>query len=276
MNDSDAPPPRYTMGYDEAFQRFIQSRKAGRCAAYLLPHLEPGMDLLDLGCGPGSISMGLARAIAPGRLAGVDMEESQIGIARQEARKEGVENADFSIGDATRLGFPDGSFDVVHCHALAEHVPDTGALLGEIRRVLRPGGLVGIRDIVGTSCFAHTSHGDLMPMQEAFVRLLEANKGHPQMGIEIKGHLLRSGFLDVRSSFSFDAYDTPEEIDAYLGFILGWFFQDSVRSVLLAHGLAAEEDFPRWRSILEACRADPGDSVFGLCLGEALARAPSA
>ncbi len=275
MNDSDAPAPRYTMGYDEVFLRFLQRRKAGQAAAYLLPHLKPGMDLLDLGCGPGSISMGLARAISPGRLTGVDLEESQIGIARQEAAKEGVENADFSIGDATRLGFPDGSFDAVHCHALVEHVPDTRAVLGEIRRVLRPGGLVGIRDLLGTSSFFSTSHGDLNPMLDAFVKLLAINKGHSQMGVELKGHLLRSGFVEVRSSFSFDAYDTPEEIGAFTEFLLGWFFDHKVRSGLVGHGLATEEDFSRWRKIVERCRADPGDAVFALCLGEALARAPS-
>ena len=56
--ETGAPTPTYTMGYGPEFQKMLERRNAADCAAHLLPHLEPGMRLLDLGCGPGTISVG--------------------------------------------------------------------------------------------------------------------------------------------------------------------------------------------------------------------------
>ena len=66
----DPQTPEYTMGYSEEFLRMLHRRSAQSHAAYLLPHLGPGMRLLDFGCGPGTISVGLAKAIEPGELHG--------------------------------------------------------------------------------------------------------------------------------------------------------------------------------------------------------------
>ena len=115
-------PSEYTMGYDENFQQLLRRRSAGSHAAYLLPHLKPGHRVLDFGCGPGTISVGLAKAIEPGELHGIDMEESQINIARAAAQAGGHANATFHVGDVTALPFEDNSFDAAHCHAVLMHV----------------------------------------------------------------------------------------------------------------------------------------------------------
>ena len=94
-------PSEYTMGYDENFQQLLRRRSAGSHAAYLLPHLKPGHRVLDFGCGPGTISVGLAKAIEPGELHGIDMEESQINVARAAAQAGGHANATFHVGDVT-------------------------------------------------------------------------------------------------------------------------------------------------------------------------------
>ena len=86
MQDNTPADHTYTMGYSEEFQQLLRRRSADTHAAYLLPHLRPGMRLLDFGCGPGFISVGLARAVEPGELHGVDVEESQIDMARSAAR----------------------------------------------------------------------------------------------------------------------------------------------------------------------------------------------
>ena len=95
-------PSEYTMGYDENFQQLLRRRSAGSHAAYLLPHLKPGHRVLDFGCGPGTISVGLAKAIEPGELHGIDMEESQINVARAAAQAGGHANATFHVGDVDR------------------------------------------------------------------------------------------------------------------------------------------------------------------------------
>ena len=139
MPDAATPETGYTMGYNEEFRQLLDRRSAATHAAHLLPHLQPGMRVLDLGCGPGTISVGLAEAVAPGELLGIDLEESQVAMARGAAEAGGHGNATFHVGDATDLPFEDDEFDAVHCHAVLMHIPDTGAALAEVRRVLKPG-----------------------------------------------------------------------------------------------------------------------------------------
>ena len=135
-----ASTPAYTMGYSEAFRKMLGRRNAETGAAHLLPQLRPGFRVLDLGCGPGTISLGLAKAVEPGELHGIDIEESQIEMARSAASDGGHGNAVFRTGDAADIPYDGESFDVVHCHAVLMHVPDTRAVLSEVRRVLKPGG----------------------------------------------------------------------------------------------------------------------------------------
>ena len=109
--------PDYAIGFsDEQVEHLIQ-RNTVKSAAYLLPHLKPGQRVLDLGCGPGSISVGLAPAVAPGgELHCVDMAESQIELARALATSQGLDNTGFHVADVTNLPFEDGYFDVAHGH----------------------------------------------------------------------------------------------------------------------------------------------------------------
>ena len=134
MAESTPGTPAYTMGYSEEFRRLLNLRSAETHAAYLLSHLQPGNRILDFGCGPGNISVGLASAVHPGELHGVDIEESQIELARAAAGAGGHDNATFHVGDVTALPFEDNSFDAAHCHAVLMHVPDTQAVLAEVKR----------------------------------------------------------------------------------------------------------------------------------------------
>ena len=90
----------YTLGYGKEMKRALDRRSAEINAFHLLPHLKPGMRVLDFGCGSGTISVGLARAVEPGEFHGIDTEESQIEMARAAAKAGGHENAKFHVGDA--------------------------------------------------------------------------------------------------------------------------------------------------------------------------------
>src|SRR6187402_1236522 len=72
------------------FERQVAARTATHDAAFLLPHLRPGMALLDVGCGPGSITVGLAEAVAPGSVTGVDLQAAQVEQSRALAVRLGV------------------------------------------------------------------------------------------------------------------------------------------------------------------------------------------
>ena len=132
----------YTHGHQEPVLRSHRWRTAANSAAYLLPHLRPGLDLLDVGCGPGTITTDLAALVTPGRVVGIDRAET---VLEEAARAAGAA-VEFRAGDVYALEFPDATFDVVHAHQVLQHLSDPASALAEMHRVLRPGGLVAVRD----------------------------------------------------------------------------------------------------------------------------------
>jgi ubiquinone/menaquinone biosynthesis C-methylase UbiE len=136
----------YTHGHHESVLRSHQWRTADNSAAYLLPHLRAGQRVLDVGCGPGTITVDLASHVAPGLVVGIDREPSVLVEAERLARARHGTNVTFAPGDVYALDFDDNSFDVVHAHQVLQHLTSPVAALREIRRVLAPGGLLAVRD----------------------------------------------------------------------------------------------------------------------------------
>src|SRR5512143_3452508 len=136
----------YLHGYSAEHRAFLSSRTATRQAAFFLPFLKPGMRLLDCGCGMGALTASLARHLAPGEVIGIDREPSQIDAARAWAAEKGVGNVRFDLGNIFEIPFPDASFEAVFAYTVLEHVRDPLQAMREMRRVLKPGGIVGICD----------------------------------------------------------------------------------------------------------------------------------
>ena len=137
--------PAYTHGHHPSVLSAHRWRTVDNSAAYLAGHLRPGMSVLDVGCGPGTITAGLAERVAPGRVVAADAAETVLDEAR--ANTAGLDNVEFAVADVHALDFPDGTFDVVHAHQVLQHVADPVGALREMRRVTRPGGIVAARDV---------------------------------------------------------------------------------------------------------------------------------
>ena len=274
MSENTSPSPAYTMGYTPEFLQLLGRRNAETHAAYLLSHLEPGMKVLDFGCGPGTITVGLAQAVPIGEVHGVDMEHSQIDLARAAASAGGHHNAEFHVGNVYELPFEDNSFDAAHCHAVLMHVPDTLRALQEVKRVLKPEGIIGGREMIASSSFSEPMGETTDEAWATFIKLLEANGGHPEMGKELKSHLLDAGFVDIRASGSFDSFSSPADIAFLHAFIIDWFFMPRVVEAATQLGLATHEQFDRWRLEMDQWKDEPG-AVGGLAFGEAIGRKPS-
>jgi SAM-dependent methyltransferase len=107
---------------------------------------DAGASWLETACGPGAIS----RALAPrvGRIEGVDLTAAMVAKASEEAEREGIGNARFSLGDATALDYPDGNFDGAVTRFSLHHIPAPQRLVGEMARVVRSGGWVVVSDFV--------------------------------------------------------------------------------------------------------------------------------
>src|SRR5271166_2880185 len=136
----------YSHGHHESVLRSHVWRTAKNSAGYLLETLRPGMCVLDVGCGPGTITLDLAALVAPGRVIGIDISEEVLGQAEALRTERQTANAEFSTGDVYQLDFPDSSFDVVHAHQVLQHLTDPVAALRELGRVLRPDGVLAVRD----------------------------------------------------------------------------------------------------------------------------------
>ena len=193
----------YTYGHTPAVVGVHAARSAAKEAAFFLPHLTPGMRLLDVGCGPGSITLGLARAVNPGEVIGVDVAETVLDQARSLAAKDGIRNVTFRQADATHLPFGDHSFDAVFAHTLLEHVPDPLSTLQELRRVLKPGGLIGVRDCDWASGVFYPEDPLIQEAAALYARVWSHNGGHPNLGRRLRALLREAAFGDVTSSTSF-------------------------------------------------------------------------
>ena len=263
----------YTMGYSPEFLQLLDRRNAETHASYLLPHLRSGMRVLDFGCGPGTITVGLAAVVHSGEVHGIDMEESQIELARSAATAGGHDNITFHVGNVYELPFEDDSFDAAHCHAVLMHVPDTQAALREVQRVLKPGGRIACREMIADSSFIEPAGEHIPEAWATFIKLLTANGGHPQMGKELKNALLQAGFADVNTSGSFDYFDTAQEISFLHAFINDWFFMPEVVAAATQYGLATHAQFDQWRLEIDWWKDEVG-AVGALAFGEAISRKP--
>ena len=135
----------YTMGYGPAATAIMAERTAPSHAAFFLPHLKPGMALLDCGCGPSTITLGLAELVAPGEVVGTEIEESHVALASANAWQRGIGNVRFEAADLYELPFADASFDAVFVSAVLGNLREPIRGLREAYRVLKPGGVIGVR-----------------------------------------------------------------------------------------------------------------------------------
>ncbi len=274
MEGTESATPDYSIGFGEEILAHQARLKAETSAAYLLPHLEPGLRILDLGCGPGSISVGLAAAVAPGgEMHGIDMDEIPIERARATAKEQECGNAVFHVGDVTALPFEDESFDVAHCHNLLMHVPDTGAVLAEAKRVLKTGGMIACREAIIGSSFMYPDYGVLQETWEVFQDVVETDEGHPQMGKELKAHLSDAGFEDTQLSASFELHSTHADIAVAYTRGTRWFLAPDNVDMAIKYGAATTKLFDRIRDAYEKWKNHPG-AVSGIAYGEGIGRKP--
>ena len=273
MEQSASATPDYTMGFSQGMLESLMRHSAEAHAAHLLPHVQPGHYVLDFGCGPGTVSVGLAKAAAPGVLHGVDMEESQIELARAIAAERRQDNAVFHVGDIAALPFEDGYFDVAHCHDVLMYIPDTQAVLAEVKRVLKPGGVIGCREMICRSSFTYPDFGVIWQAWDMFEDIIATDGGHPQMGRRLKGQLIEAGFANLRMTGGLDLYGSPEEVAFIHYFAQQWFLSHDMTDAALKYGASTEAIIENIRGAYDRWKDDPG-AVCGLAFGEAVAGKP--
>ena len=204
----------YTPGYVPNASRFMANRRAATHAAFFLPYLKSGMDLLDCGCGPGTITVGLAQAVNLGHVSGIDIAESQIELAKAQAA--GLNNVDFRVGNIYDLPFEAAAFDAVFAHAVIEHLKTPLNAVKEIRRVLKSGGITGICSPDWGGFLISPSNPTLEAAIRFYKMLQINNGGDPYAGRQLGIYAQEAGFSQIKLTAYYECYENLETIAEYL------------------------------------------------------------
>lgn len=213
----------YVMGHDPLVLEALGRRRADVTAAFLLPHLRPGQRLLDAGCGPGSVTVGLAQAVAPGLTVALDIDEASLAAARSRARAQGCPQVAFQRADVDRLPLRAESLDVVYLSGVLAHQAERRpAVLAEARRVLKPGGLIAVSDADYGATLLAPAEPRLTRAWGLVLRVLRARSADPFGARGLRARLRAAGFTRVSGSASTETWGDPEATrDA--GFFWAWF-----------------------------------------------------
>jgi SAM-dependent methyltransferase len=200
--------------------------------------------VLDAGCGPGNITIGLAAAVGPsGEVVGIDKDRAAVEAPISAAAESTCTNATFEVADVYRLPFADETFDAVFCHALLQHLAEPPAALRELRRVVRPGGLIGAAD---------ADHGGSimwpeLPVIDQFWELVREMRmrrggGDTRIGRRLSALLHEVGFERVVASATADSDGDGESSRRTAAFWANYLRSPELREQVLEAGLATAGD----------------------------------
>ncbi|KHN93944.1 Methyltransferase type 11 [Metarhizium album ARSEF 1941] len=243
----------YTHGHHSSVLRSHTWRTARNSAAFLLPHVRPDMAILDVGCGPGTITVDLASHVPHGRVVGLERAAAVLEQARALAADRGVGNVEFEEGDANALRYPDDTFDIVFCHQVLQHVKDPVGVLREMRRVTKPGGLVAARESDYGAFSWYPEVAGMEEWQALYRKLAARNGGQPDAGRMVHAWAKRAGFAAdcVTSSVSSWCYSTSEQVSWWSGLWAERTVASSFADSAVESGLATREQLAQvadtWR-----------------------------
>ena len=266
VNSEKLPDDTYSHGHHKSVIRSHSWRSAENSCAYLLPHLRSGQCLLDVGCGPGTITVDLAKYVAPGRVLGFDRAETAV----DEAIGLDAKNVEFRQGDAYDTGLEDGSFDVIHAHQVLQHLTDPVRALREWKRVLSRNGVLAVRD----SDYGAFIWGPSDPLLDRWLSLYhgitERNGAEADAGRRLKGWVRSAGFERVECSSSNWTFADDESRSLWGGTWADRVVHSSYAEQAISYGLSNQDELEAIAAAFRRWSADP-DGVFIVVHAEVLA-----
>jgi len=266
------PDDRYTHGHHDSVLRSHRWRTVDNSAGYLLGRLVPGVDVLDVGCGPGTITLDLAARVAPGRVVGLDRAEDVVDAARAAAEAGGVADVEFVSGNVYDLDLADDSFDVVHAHQVLQHLSDPVAALVEMRRVTRPGGVVAVRDSDYSAMTWYPESPGLDRWLDLYRELARANDAEPDAGRRLRAWALEAGFTDVAATASAWCFAADDDRQWWGSMWADRVVASAFAEQAIGRGVSTVEELDSLADAWRSWAASP-DAWFAVLHGEILARA---
>ncbi|KAH8821253.1 S-adenosyl-L-methionine-dependent methyltransferase [Xylogone sp. PMI_703] len=278
---SSIPAIVYASDHSPSVLSAHQWRTVANSVPYILPLLSSSLPLLsssssslalkilDVGCGPGSITIDLARHVQSqaGHVTGLEYTDEPLQQARAAASAQGITNIDFRVGDIHKLDFADGSFDLVHAHQVLQHVADPVQALREMRRVTRKGGHVCVRESASKLWFP-ASEG--LEKWNRLVHTVGTAKGsNPDAGARIHAWAHEAGFAweDIKCTAGSWCFQTPQERQWWAGSFIGRAAGGQFRKFAIEGGHATAEDLDEIVRAWEQWR-DSEEGWFSILHGE--------
>ncbi|KAJ7157232.1 S-adenosyl-L-methionine-dependent methyltransferase [Mycena filopes] len=266
---------QYTHGHHESVLRSHSWRTAQNSCAYLLSSLTPTTRILDVGCGPGTITLDLAKLVPAGHVTGIEPRSAEdvIHKARDQAAAQGVTNITYAVDDVLALSFPDNTFDVVHAHQVLQHVPDPVLALKEMFRVTKAGGIVAARDTDFAAMTWFPESEGIALWRKTHQQVARSNGGEPDAGRRLVSWALAAGIPkpQITATCGTWCFSTPEEIAWWTSTWAERVLSSEFASTALERGFATQEDLDAMSQAWKTWGAQP-DAWFGILHGEILCR----
>lgn len=192
----------YTHGHHESVLQSHRWRTIANSAAFMASYIKPTSQILDIGCGPGTISAEFSLLTTSGKVTAIDLSDQVIQIARATHPTSKYPNLEFGVGDSYRLHFPDNCFDIVYAHQVLQHLSRPIDALKEMRRVLKSDGLLAVRDADYGAFTWSPDIPELVTWMEIYQAVAHQNGATANGGRYLKGWVLDAGFnsLDISGS----------------------------------------------------------------------------
>jgi ubiquinone/menaquinone biosynthesis C-methylase UbiE len=260
----------YQLGHHPSVVARHARRKAETAAAFLLPFLKPGMRVLDVGCGPGSITVGFARRVAPGETIGIDLSAEVIATAKSLAAATTARNLSFEVGSIYEPRFAPGTFDAVFTHQVMQHLRRPVGALRQMQALLAPGGVLGVRVVDwGSAIFYPES--DAMRRYLAFqFDLARRNGAEPNAGRYLRRWFREAGFAETRITVSVESDADPQATRDRAEMFADRVLRSSLADNALECGIATRSDLESFAAAWRAWGRDP-DAFFCFSHVEAVA-----
>src|SRR5258708_7578061 len=224
----------YQLGHHPSVVARHERRTAERGGAFFLPFLKPGMRLLDVGCGPGSITSGFAQRVAPGETIGIDASVDVIATAKSLAGVTAARNLSFEVGSIYEPRFAAGTFDAVFAHQVLQHLRRPVDALRQMRALLAPGGVLGVRVLDwGSTIFYPESEGVRRALAIQF-DLARRNGAEPNAGRHLRRWFREAGFAEMRLTTSTESDAEADAIRARAEELAEWWLGSCLPHVAAA------------------------------------------
>ncbi|ORY08693.1 S-adenosyl-L-methionine-dependent methyltransferase [Clohesyomyces aquaticus] len=249
----------YIHGHHASVLRSHSWRTVENSCPHLIPYLNsPSLKILDVGCGPGTITVDLASRVPNGSVLAIDPSSAVVEKATKYAEEKGVTNARFQVGDIFDWkeieGVEEGSFDIVHAHQVFQHLQDPLGALKEMKKLTKPGGVIAVRDVDYSAITWYPEIDGMREWLDLYIAVAKGLKCDPNIGRRLHAIAMEAGFprSDIEASTGTWTFSTPEELEFWCGIWAERTVQSNFKKSSIESGLATEEDLERivhtWRA----------------------------